>query len=497
MYGKKRILFIGILILLIAPLIFAVNYGAGNYSSGVYVGEEITPGVPTGGGGGSSYSKSVGECSLNSECGYGRYCFENKCHDAECFDDSICKIEEGERCWNYRCVKLFDIEILEFESPVKLGEFFEFTYFMKSVAEIDGDVVVDFWLEKDGEVVTSGFDTIYIGSFEGKTKTKNLFLPSDISSGTYEFFIQLRFDSYTASTHRTVEITVDEEGIASISIPKVKEIEMYVISALIGLAVFIISLVFYLERKKIRAEIIKEKGWIKKHKFSTLVFLFFVILGILVYYLNSIGLISFASINNFFVNAVSWIKNNVLIYFSPQNKYFYYVVGSIAGLIVLIVGTIIAKKKHWIRRFRVLQKQKRIEEKKLAKKKVKYQKPKTILFLSKHKKLLLTLSTIIILTVVIAYLFYKRILTLMQLQTLWDSILSLLINIYRISLNWIFNAYNSLLNWIIQYYVQLIVITLVVVAGIIFYRKRENIKQTEEYHNKKVTGLTEKSHKSG
>lgn len=241
-----------------------------------------------GGGGGTAAVTSIIEveeieCSQDSDCELNQYCFENKCRDAECFNNNDCK--EDESCWNYRCVKWFDMEILEFESPVKIGEFFDFTYFIKAVAEIKGDVEIKFWIERDGNTITSGQDTIYFSSFEEKTKTKKLFLPENISSGTYIFYIEVTYGTYTASAHRTIGITVDGD-LATIKVsPKIKDFAIYIICSLTGLALLTLFFICYFERKKIKTELIKEKKWIKKHRFLilALLFLLFIVLGILTY----------------------------------------------------------------------------------------------------------------------------------------------------------------------------------------------------------------------
>ena len=266
------------------------------------------------------------------------------CFDAQCFDDSSCNIAEGETCWNFQCIKLFDIKIIEFDSPAKLGEFFDFTYFIKGVANINGDVEINFWIEQEGNIVSSGKDVIYMGSFEERTETTKLFLPSDVSSGTYEFFIKVSLGTYVVESHRTMEIIVGDDGIATILLsPKTGKLKIYITAALIGLSVFIILLIFYLERRKIKAGIVKEGRWIKKHKVSILVFLLFLILGFLAYYLKWYELIPFSLINGFFASLILWFKINILPYFYPQNKYFYYVAGSIAGMLFLLILAIIVK----------------------------------------------------------------------------------------------------------------------------------------------------------
>lgn len=279
---NKLILFF--IVLLIIPLIHAGDYGDGIYGDGNYgeIPVVTTPETPSGGGssGGASISPTY-ECSENSDCDLNEYCFNHTCYSAECFDDSTCNTKEGEVCWDYRCVKLFDMEILEFESPVQVGEFFDFTYFLKAVAEINGDVEINFWIEKDGEIITSGLDTIYIGSFENKTKTKKLFLPSDVSSGSYTFYIQVTYGTYTATAHRTIGIDV-KDGIATIKMQS--DYSQYIIYGLITLGIFAVLLIFYIERKKIKKGLTKETKKIKRYKLSILTFSLYIILGLLIYY---------------------------------------------------------------------------------------------------------------------------------------------------------------------------------------------------------------------
>lgn len=198
------------------------------------------------------------ECSQTSDCGEKQYCFENKCQKLECSDDSVCNVGEGETCWNFRCVKLFDMEILNFESPVKMGSFFNFTYFLKAVAEINGDVEINFWIEQAGRIITSGQDTIYFGSFEEKTKTKKLFLPNNVSSGTYIFNIEVTHGTYTASAYRTIGIIVDGDSATIVSISE-KNYSIYLILGLFGLAILITFLLFNVKWSNIIARVMRKE----------------------------------------------------------------------------------------------------------------------------------------------------------------------------------------------------------------------------------------------
>jgi hypothetical protein len=225
--------FLILVVILVFPLINAGNYGTGAYGANQYNFGETTAeaGSSTGGGGsgggsGGGVAKTAvisnGEdgvetgCITGLDCGTTEYCFEGVCHAAECFDDISCMVDEV--CHQFRCVKLFDVEIKEFESPTKLGDFFYFTYFIKGMADFNDDVIIYFKIESDGLIVTSGQDVIYLASFEEKTKKTKLFLPSTVASGVYTFSVETSYGNYRAESFRTIEIVVNEEGTAKISL---------------------------------------------------------------------------------------------------------------------------------------------------------------------------------------------------------------------------------------------------------------------------------------
>ncbi|GAG38091.1 unnamed protein product, partial [marine sediment metagenome] len=225
--------------------------------------------------------------------------------------------------------KLFDIEILDFESPIPLGEFFSFAYLIKGMADFNHDVEVNFQIEKDGEVISSGKDTIYLGSFDEKTKTSKLFLPSDITSGKYIFSITVSYEHYTAESHRTIEISV-EEGRASIGILPEARRRLGIILILAGLSTVLLLFIIYLQRKKVKSMIIEEQRWMKKHKISILTFFLFVILGTLAYYCGVFKILA------------NWISS---IPWRTILPYIYYGVGALITLAILIILVIFLKKK--------------------------------------------------------------------------------------------------------------------------------------------------------
>jgi hypothetical protein len=122
----------------------------------------------------------------------------------ECRTYSECR--DGHTCVDHKCVKFFDAKITDLKLPIQAGEFLNFTYFIKGVAIIEGDVIVEFRLEKDSEIITSGSDTIFIGRMEEKTEEASLFLPTTMEGGTYDFYVRVNYEDYKAEAHRKIEI---------------------------------------------------------------------------------------------------------------------------------------------------------------------------------------------------------------------------------------------------------------------------------------------------
>jgi hypothetical protein len=110
-------------------------------------------------------------------------------------------------CWNDACVKLFDVKIVEVDSIVQPGSNLDFMYFVKGMAEFNDDVTAEFWLEKEGERVSSGSDTFYLGSFEGKSEATSVLIPKTIPQGLYTFYVQVGYKSYQAKAHRTIQVS--------------------------------------------------------------------------------------------------------------------------------------------------------------------------------------------------------------------------------------------------------------------------------------------------
>lgn len=161
---KKIILLFVILTFL--SMISAANYGNSNYGCGLFgVGcsEEVTSTTTSGGGGGG------------------------------------------------RTAIQFDVKILEIDSDLTLGDYFDFTYFVKGVGTINYDVTIDFWIEDlNGQKISSGSDVIYFGVNEEKTETASLLIPEGIESGIYQLKVKATYNAVTGESHRTIQLDIEE-----------------------------------------------------------------------------------------------------------------------------------------------------------------------------------------------------------------------------------------------------------------------------------------------
>jgi len=176
----------------------------------------------------------------------------------ECFKDSQC--QQDYVCYQQKCVKLFDVKIIEVDSPIGKDGFLDFTYFLKGMANINSDVIVDFWLERGGERISSGKDTIYLGEFEEKTESTQIYIPKDLETGEYQFHVQVSFENYQAVSFRTVYVEQKEEEIEVILIeePEIqKPFDLFLFTALLLFLIMIILLTVLHWKREV---------WIKKIK---------------------------------------------------------------------------------------------------------------------------------------------------------------------------------------------------------------------------------------
>ncbi len=172
----------------------------------------------------------------------------------ECHDNADCSKPGYGICWNYECIThLFDVKILEFESPVKLGSFFSFTYSLKDMANVNNDVDVEFWIEKDGLNITSGSDVVFVGGLKEITETGKLFIPENIKSGEYIFYIQISNNAEATKVHRTIQISVDKGIVTIVPVPDgpSKGIMILIFSLVIIILIMLFYIIYSNKKRKI------------------------------------------------------------------------------------------------------------------------------------------------------------------------------------------------------------------------------------------------------
>ncbi len=85
---------------------------------------------------------------------------------------------------------VFVISIVRVDKPVEVGEKFDFTYIVKNETRSGNSAYIEHWLEKDGEKVVSGSETIYLLAGEEREVSESLLLLDEMA-GKYQFFIVL------------------------------------------------------------------------------------------------------------------------------------------------------------------------------------------------------------------------------------------------------------------------------------------------------------------
>lgn len=106
-------------------------------------------------------------------------------------------MEEGD-------IKPFDVEITMSDSILEAGQHFDFTYSVEAITDISEDLVVDYWIEKDGKKLISGRDVVY-KDFKKEVRQSGLQIGKEII-GDYDFYIRFRLGEYSATAHQPIKI---------------------------------------------------------------------------------------------------------------------------------------------------------------------------------------------------------------------------------------------------------------------------------------------------
>jgi hypothetical protein len=108
-----------------------------------------------------------------------------------------------------------------------------------------------------------GEDTIYLGAFDEKTESAEIYIPRDLDTGSYKFYVEVGHEEYYALSYRTVYIEKGEDEI-KVTMVQVPTLELdkdrpYTIYLYIIMFVIVSVLSFtippYLRRRKAKKEI--------------------------------------------------------------------------------------------------------------------------------------------------------------------------------------------------------------------------------------------------
>lgn len=205
-------------------------YESGGYfDGGDYYGEVkklptniIVEEEPSSSGGGGSSSSGGGIVQLG--------CYSND----DCSGEFFCV--EG------NCSNIYFLEILDFKSPIKKGDEFEFSYFVERNLSNTVSLKTLFWIEDyEGNVLASKDSYLYLLPYQYKTKLEKLYFPEEVEDGVYVFYLQL-FDDKEIVREKSFRIEVKGEYIYFKD--KVKSIVIIGISSFVFLLLILFSIYY-------------------------------------------------------------------------------------------------------------------------------------------------------------------------------------------------------------------------------------------------------------
>lgn len=210
--------------------------------------ETIIPSGGGGGGGGASVSGSgvaeEFECVRNEDC------------------------EEKYSCVDNFCILVYELKILDFESPGRLGENFDFRFFVRRFLNVSGDVKTTYWMQDDnGNIAGYGSDDLFLSENEGRTSVGNFVLNEKVRDGDYSFFV--RVDDYNISLIESVPVSLRIVGDSvyikrKVNVPIVIALSFVVVTSLFLIIMFndkLIALWYWFKRRYLDNSVFRVKDY--------------------------------------------------------------------------------------------------------------------------------------------------------------------------------------------------------------------------------------------
>ena len=210
------------------------------------------------------------------------------------------------------------VRIIDFKSPAKLGEFYDFKYYLRDISGMGDEIIVNFYLEKDEQIISSGTDNFFLES-SNRTINSKIFLPSDLESGYYNFKIRAIHGDKIVESDRLIQVDVTN-GFAGIDENNLRDNVMIILLTLF--AILNLGLIYHIEKDKIGRifnfmEVLASEGvFLKRHRFTILTFSFFLTFGVLIYYLDYMERLpkTFANVGYFILAVLAVLMLARIIY---------------------------------------------------------------------------------------------------------------------------------------------------------------------------------------
>jgi len=98
-----------------------------------------------------------------------------------------------------------DMRITYLPVVLKAGTQLDFSFSAGNRAGPECTGEIDYWIEKNGETLSQGKDSVFLGQGEVESGDGSMLLPSKLD-GVYEFFIQMKCNDATVLANKTVEV---------------------------------------------------------------------------------------------------------------------------------------------------------------------------------------------------------------------------------------------------------------------------------------------------
>lgn len=172
----------------------------------------------------------------------------------ECVNDEDC--ESDYSCLSGICIVVYDLKILDFESPGRLGENFDFRYFIRRMINVTGDVKTTYWMQDEsGNVVGYGSGSLFLEENQATTNIGQFVLNDRVRDGSYRFFVRVDDNLVSLVESVPVELRINGDYVyfkRKLNLPIVIALSVVVIASVFIFIVYndkLIALWYWFKRR--------------------------------------------------------------------------------------------------------------------------------------------------------------------------------------------------------------------------------------------------------